>query len=153
MNDNHKYGLTAMVIWLIFSTSIILGYAEYHNMSFFEYFLDEETGGFISVTMFAAWAAIWYALGFNARKKYVKSINAYIKEYPSIEEETLRKMFKHEYLAKNSKILSRIFVTAIPIWLLLNIYTLSTHDYVIMCAFGVCALFCYIYNRMTIKMI
>lgn len=71
MKDNRKYGLLVMSAWLVFAVSLISGYAAYHDVPVLEYFLDEETGGFISVCLFTAWALIWYFVGSHARKEYV----------------------------------------------------------------------------------
>lgn len=79
MNNNIKYGLVVMIIWLILVTTIITIYAKYHQMSLSEYFFDKETGGVISITMFVIWAGIWYAIGFHARKDYTERINTYKK--------------------------------------------------------------------------
>lgn len=60
MKDNRKYGLLVVFAWLVFAVSLISGYAVCHDVPVLEYFLDEETGGFISACFFTAWALTWY---------------------------------------------------------------------------------------------
>lgn len=148
MRDNRKYGLLVMSAWLIFAVSLISGYAAYHDVPVLEYFLDEETGGFISACFFTAWALIWYFIGSHARKGYVARLKVYRDKYPSVDENELNRLFRVSYFARAAKTLTVVFSTAVPWWLVLNAGDgLDVKDYVVVAVSAVLALVCYWYYR------
>lgn len=51
-----------MSLWILF-VIVVWGSYLYITKRPFSYFIDEETGGFISATFFLSWALIWFGIG------------------------------------------------------------------------------------------
>ncbi len=137
-----------MAAWLVFSASLICGYAAYSNVTPLEYFLDEETGGFISGGMFIAWAVIWYFIGSVSRRRYLKLKDAYMKAYPDVDRKELDRVFRAGYFAKSTRTLAVVFGTAVPLWLVIGFSTgITVKDYVVAAAFAVLAVTCLSFYR------
>ena len=62
MNKHIKNGIISMMAWIMFLT-ILFGSYLYLTNSPFSYFVDEETGGFISGAFFLGWALVWFGTG------------------------------------------------------------------------------------------
>ena len=58
-----------MSLWILF-VIVVWGSYLYITKRPFSYFIDEETGGFISATFFSSWALIWFGIGQHYSKDY-----------------------------------------------------------------------------------
>lgn len=61
MNKHFKRGLISMSLWILF-VIVVFGSYLYITKRPFSYFIDEETGGFISATFFSIVGThlVWY---------------------------------------------------------------------------------------------
>lgn len=109
MNNHVKAGLLVMLAWNVVVALLWDSYLVATNQSV-EYFIDEGTGGFITVAFLTAWSLIWYGIGCHYHKEYTLKKEAYIKMYSfgRLESEVARE-FQTAYLSKYSKMLSRVF--------------------------------------------
>ena len=84
------YGILTMGAWLVFLVVLFGLYliAEGYPVT---YFVDEETGGLISLAFFVAWAAIWYGIGAHYRRVYLVRKDIMRKMYPEMNEKALPK--------------------------------------------------------------
>ena len=69
MDKYTKIGLITMGAWILFLVLLYGTFAIVTNASL-SGLLDEETGGFISLAFFIAWALIWFAISKHYSKVY-----------------------------------------------------------------------------------
>ncbi len=67
MNKNTKMGALFVGIWNLFLL-ILFGTYLIATKRPFEYFIDEETNGMISLAFLILWSAIWFAIGRHISK-------------------------------------------------------------------------------------
>lgn len=78
MNKNTKMGALFVGIWNLFLL-ILFGTYLIATKRPFEYFIDEETNGMISLAFLILWSAIWFAIGkhiskdIEAKKHFLKN--------------------------------------------------------------------------------
>ena len=87
-HSNILYGILAMVAWIVFLAALFGSYLLANGYSI-DYFLDEETGGWLALLFFAAWAAIWYAIGSHYRKVCLAQKEAMKKALPQLDDKTI----------------------------------------------------------------
>lgn len=87
-HSNVLYGILAMVAWIAFLAALFGSYLLANGYPA-DYFLDEETGGWLSLLFFAAWAAIWYAIGSHYRKVFLAQKEAMKKALPQLDDKAI----------------------------------------------------------------
>lgn len=109
MNNHVKAGLLVMLAWNVIVALLWGSYLVATNQSV-EYFIDEDTGGFITAAFLTAWSLIWYGIGCHYHKEYTLKKEAYIKMFSfGRSEKEVAREFQTAYLSKYSKMLSRVF--------------------------------------------
>ena len=112
-NDFNKYGLITMIGWNILLIVLILIVSTIKGFPF-NYILDDGTGG-IGMTIFLLlWSLIWYGIGYKSRKDYVLTRDMYREQVPLLVHNQFDKVFRSYCIAKQAKLLSIVFATAIP---------------------------------------
>ena len=94
-----------MCVWIIFLTVLYGSYAVVTN-SPLSGLLDKETGGFISLAFFVAWALVWFAIGRYFSRDYAQKKETWKRDYPAIGEAEIDKAFRAEYFSRLAKMLS-----------------------------------------------
>lgn len=122
-----KYGLLSLVIWLllfVFMGAIVTFVEKESCITLL--FQDAMVGASICVFI-AIWAVIWFFLGYDTRKEFLK---AYEKQL--IADSQFKQGFKAMYLSTHFKVLGLI-LALLFFWLCVTIlFTSSTsHDYYI----------------------
>lgn len=113
MKSHIKYGLITTCCWNILLLFALIIRADVKGVSI-SYFFDDGTDG-IAMTMFLiAWAFIWFGIGSHARKDYLIKKQSYKNMFPNIDDRTLHKAFTTHYFSIHAKMLSIVFTTAIP---------------------------------------
>lgn len=123
MKNNRKFGFLLLGAWIVFFFSVIGGYAAYHHVPFLEYYLDEETGGFISGLFFLVGAVVWYLLGAHEGRSYEATVKVLQDKYPDVESSELKKLIRTYYLTKRAKLLTAFFAVSVPWWWIVNMAT------------------------------
>ena len=71
-------------------------------------------GGIAMAMLFIAWALIWFGIGSHARKDYLFKQQSYKDMFPDIDNQVLHKAFTSYYFSRHAKMLSIVFASAIP---------------------------------------
>ena len=133
MNKHFKRGIISMSIWNLF-VILLLGAYLYITKRPFSYFIDEETGGFLSATLFLSWALIWFGVGQHYSKDY--------------DIEGLNVMFRKTYFANIAKMLSSLFFISVPFYLAANVRdTPSLKDCIFIGLFMILSTISYLYYK------
>ena len=127
-NDFNKYGLITMTGWNILLIVLILIVSTIKGFPF-TYIFNDGTGG-IGMTIFLLlWSFIWYGIGYKSRKDYVLTRDMYREQVPSLEHNQFDNAFRSYYIAKQAKLLSIVFATAIPWYMIGNVdFPMTTKD-------------------------
>lgn len=120
MNKHVKRGLLSMSIWILFLTLLFGSYLLITKQPF-TYFIDEETGGFISGAFFVAWALIWFAIGRHFSMDYDNKKAVFMKKYKDFDEVITSKTFEKAYFADIARILATLFAIAVPFYVAANV--------------------------------
>lgn len=105
MNKHIKFGLKTMFAWILFLALIYGSFAMITKASL-SGLLDTETGGFISLAFFIAWALMWFAIGKHYSKVYEQKKEAYKQMYPSVNDIDLEKAFRADFFSSLTKAFS-----------------------------------------------
>ena len=146
-NDFNKYGLITMIGWNILLIVLILIVSTIKGFPF-NYILDDGTGG-IGMTIFLLlWSLIWYGIGYKSRKDYVLTRNMYREQVPSLEQNQFDNAFRSYYIAKQAKLLSIVFATAIP-WYMIGYvdFPMTTKDILIVTILVVVSVSCFCVSK------
>ena len=84
-------------------------------------FIDEETGGFISLCFFCLWALIWFCIGKHVSNDFTLKKKMYKQKFPLLTDVSLNKIFMEIYTAKIAKTLSYVFFYSILFYAAANI--------------------------------
>lgn len=141
MNDKIRYGIITLVAWNLLVLLMAMLAASIRGVEY-SYFFEDGTGG-VGISIFIViWSLIWFGIGYHTRKKYVEEKNYYLKEAATlIDEAQYNKEFIAYYVSKHAKVLSIVFLTAIP-WYMLGYVngSFTVRDYLIMGAFALLTL-------------
>ena len=146
-NDFNKYGLTTMIGWNILLIVLILIVSTIKGFPF-TYIFDDGTGG-IGMTIFLLlWSLIWYGIGYKSRKDYVIARNMYREQVPLLEYEQFNKAYRDYYIGKQARLLSIVFVTAIP-WYVIGCVSLSItyKDIIVIAIMAVISVLCFCISK------
>ena len=146
-NDFNKYGLTTMIGWnilligLILIVSIIKGFP-------FTYIFDDGTGGIGMSIFLLIWSLSWYGIGYKSRKDFVTTRNMYREQVPLLEHEQFNKAYRDHYIGKQAKLLSIVFATAIP-WYMIGYVRLpiSHTDIAIIAILAIISVSCFFISK------
>jgi len=113
MKSHIKYGLITTCSWNILLLFAIIIRADIKGVPI-SYFFNDDTGGIAIAIFLIAWTFIWFGIGSHARKDYLIKKQSYKSMFPNINSYSFGKAFRTHYLSKQAKILSIVFTTAIP---------------------------------------
>lgn len=99
MNKNTKMGALFVGIWNLFLL-ILFGTYLIATKRPFEYFIDEETNGMISLAFLILWSAIWFAIGRHISKDIEAKKHFFKEQYPLIGNEEINKIIRNIYFLK-----------------------------------------------------
>lgn len=113
MKSHIKYGFITTCCWniLLLFALIIRAYVKEVPIS---YFFDDGTGGIVMSIFLIAWTFVWFGIGSHARKDFLIKKQAYRNMFPNIDDNVFHKAFTTHYFSKHAKMLSIVFTTAIP---------------------------------------
>ena len=143
----HKYGFMTMIGWNILLVILVFIGSMSKNVSP-NYIFDDGTGG-IGMTIFLLlWSLIWYGIGYKSRKDYVLTRNMYREQVPSLEQNLFDNAFRSYYIAKQAKLLSIVFATAIP-WYMIGYvdFPMTTKDILIVTLLVVVSVSCFCVSK------
>ena len=147
----HKYGFTTMIGWNILLVILVfIGSMSKHVSP--NYIFDDGTGG-IGMTIFLLlWSLIWYGIGYKSRKDYVLTRNMYREQVPSLEQNLFDNAFRSYYIAKQAKLLSIVFATAIP-WYMIGYvdFPMTTKGILIVTILVVVSVSCFCVSKKTLN--
>ena len=146
-NDFNRYGLAAMVGWNILLVVLVLIMSTVKGISF-SYIFDDGTGGVGMSIFLLIWSLIWYGIGYKSRKNFVTTKNMYREQVPLLEHEQFNKAYRNHYIGKQAKLLSIVFATAIP-WYVIGYVRLpiSHTDIIIMAILAIISVSCFCISK------
>lgn len=141
----HKYGFMTMIGWNILLVILVfIGSVSKHISP--NYIFDDGTGG-IGMTIFLLlWSLIWYGIGYKSRKDYVLTRNMYR------EQNQFDNAFRSNYITKQAKLLSIVFATAIP-WYMIGYvdFPMTTKDIFIITILAIVSVFSFLVSRKSLN--
>ena len=146
-NDFNRYGLAAMVGWNILLVVLVLIMSTVKGISF-SYIFDDGTGGIGMSIFLLIWSLIWYGIGYKSRKDFVTTKNMYREQVPLLELKQFNKAYRNHYIGKQAKLLSIVFATAIPWYMIGNVdFPMTTKDVIIVAILAVISASCFYLSR------
>ena len=146
-NDFNKYGLVTMIGWNILLVVLILIVSTIKGVSMF-YIFDDGTGGVGMSIFLLIWSLIWYGIGYKLRKDFITTRSMYREQVPLLEYEQFNKAYRDYYIGKQAKLLSIVFATAVP-WYMIGYvdFPMTTKDIIIVAILAVIAVSCFCFSR------
>ena len=120
MNKHIKNGIISMIAWILFLV-ILFGSYLYLTNSPFSYFVDEETGGFISSAFFLGWALIWFGIGRHYSIDYEAKKQVFIESHEGIDRYIIDKAFRKAYFSSGAKVLAIVCFISVPCYVAANV--------------------------------
>ena len=120
MDKHIKNGMISMCIWIIFLV-ILFGSYLYLTDAPFTYFIDKETGGFISGSFFLAWALIWFGIGRHYSIDYESKKRVFLQKFQDVDENIVLNAFRKAYFSNIARMLSMVFFVAVPFYVAANV--------------------------------
>ena len=147
LNNFHKYGWITMIAWNLLLVILMLIVSTIRKVPFTYIFDDGMSGVGISLFLLL-WSIIWYGIGYKSRKDFVLIRNIYREQVPLLEQAQFDKVYRNYYIAKQSKLLSIVFATAIP-WYIIGYvdFPMTTKDIVIVAVLAVISASCFFISR------
>lgn len=109
-----------MIAWMLFLV-ILFGSYLYLTNSPFSYFVDEETGGFISSTFFLGWALIWFGIGRHYSIDYETKKQVFIESHEGMDRYIIDKAFRKAYFSSGAKVLAIVCFISVPCYVAANV--------------------------------
>ena len=100
---------------------ILFGSYLYLTNSPFSYFVDEETGGFISSAFFLGWALIWFGIGRHYSIDYETKKQVFIESHEGIDRYIIDKAFRKAYFSSGAKVLAIVCFISVPCYVAANV--------------------------------
>ena len=146
-NDFNRYGLATMIGWNILLGVLVLIVSSVKGISV-SYIFDDGTGGAGMSIFLLIWSLIWYGIGYKSRKDFVTTRNMYREQVPLLEHEQFNKAYRDHYIGKQTKLLSIVFATAIP-WYMIGYVRLpiSHNDIIIMAILAIISISCFCISK------
>lgn len=147
LNNFHKYGWITMIAWNLLLVILMLIVSTIRKVPFTYIFDDGMSGVGISLFLLL-WSIIWYGIGYKSRKDFVLIRNIYREQVPLLEQAQFDKVYRNYYIAKQAKLLSIVFATAIP-WYIIGYvdFPMTTKDIVIVAVLAVISASCFFISR------
>lgn len=112
------------------------------------YIFNDGTGGIGISIFFFIWSFFWYVIGYKSRKDYVLRRKMFKENFSLLDDKKFNKVFRIHYVSGQAKILSIVFLTAIP-WYILG-YTnesISKENIIIVISMGTLSLICFLISK------
>ena len=151
LNNFHKYGWITMIVWNLLLVILILIVSTIRKVPF-TYIFDDGMGG-VGISVFLLlWSLIWYGIGYKSRKDFVLMRNMYREHVPLLEQAQFDKAYRNYYIAKQAKLLSIVFATAIP-WYIIGYvdFPMATKDIIIVAILAGISVSCFCLSRKTLN--
>lgn len=112
------------------------------------YIFNDRTGGIGISIFFFIWSFFGYVIGYKSRKDYVLRRKMFKENFSLLDDKKFNKVFRIHYVSGQAKILSIVFLTAIP-WYILG-YTnesISKENIIIVISMGTLSLICFLISK------
>ena len=136
-----------MIGWNILLGVLVLIVSSVKGISV-SYIFDDGTGDAGMSIFLLIWSLIWYGIGYKSRKDFVTTRNMYREQVPLLEHEQFNKAYRDHYIGKQAKLLSIVFATAIP-WYMIGYVRLpiSHTDIVIIAILAIISVSCFCISK------
>ena len=146
-NDFNRYGLATMIGWNVLLVVLILIVSTVKGVSM-SYIFDDGTGGVGMSIFLLIWSLIWYGIGYKLRKDFITTRSMYREQVPLLELKQFNKTYRGYYIGKQAKLLSIVFATAIPWYMIGNVdFPMTTKDIIIVAILAVISASCFYLSR------
>ena len=86
---------------------------------------------------------VWFYIGYALRKEYMTKREVYLSSFKELSKEEVNKLFKLHFLGRYSKILTAVFVTVIPWYMIANVRgDLRMKDIIYIAIFMIASIIC-----------
>ena len=112
------------------------------------YIFNDGTGGIGISIFFFIWSFFGYVIGYKSRKDYELRRKMFKENFSLLDDKKFNKVFRIHYVSEQAKILSIVFLTAIP-WYILG-YTnesISKENIIIVISMGTLSLICFLISK------
>lgn len=143
MKSYTKYGFVTACSWNILLFFALIIRADVKDVSI-SYFFDDDMGGMGIAFFLIVWTLIWFGIGSHTRKDFLTQKQSYRNQYPDLDTRIFDKAFTTYYFSKHAKILSIVFTTAIP-WYVIGYVRepLNGTDFIIITPLMFLSIFCF----------
>jgi len=112
------------------------------------YIFDDGTGGVGMSIFLLIWSLIWYGIGYKLRKDFITTRSMYREQVPLLELKQFNKAYRNYYIGKQAKLLSIVFATAIPWYIIEHVdFPMTTKDIIIVAILAVISTSCFCFSR------
>ena len=123
MNNNIqnycKWGAAVAISWNVLSLSVYSLMCLVEGVPFSE---NLEVDSWLGFYIWYALATLaWFYVGYGLRKEYVTERDVYISSFKDLSKEKVDKLYKLHFLGRYTKILTALFVTAIPWYMIAKV--------------------------------
>ena len=147
VNDLNRYGLATMIGWNILLVVLILIVSTVKGVSMF-YIFNDGTGGVGMSIFLLIWSLIWYGIGYKSRKDFITTRSMYREQVPLLELKQFNKAYRSYYIGKQAKLLSVVFTTAIPWYIIGHVdFPMTTKDIIIVAILAFISASCFCFSR------
>jgi len=149
MNEYHKFGLVATIGWNIVLISLTLIRSAINDITPLHVFNDG-TGGIGLSIFLLIWSIMWYGIGYKLRKDYISRKKTFREKLSKLDDEKFNKAFRLHYINEQTKILSIVFLTAIPWYLIGHVKgNINKENILIITSIGILSLTCFLIHKKT----
>ena len=123
MNNNIqnycKWGVAIAISWIVLSLSVYSITCLVEGVPFSE---NLEVDSWLGFYIWYALATLaWCYVGYGLRKEYATERDVYISSFKDLSKEKVDKLYKLHFIGRYTKILTALFVTAIPWYMIANV--------------------------------
>ena len=136
-----------MIGWNVLLVVLILIVSTVKGVSMF-YIFNDGTGGVGMSIFLLIWSLIWYGIGYKSRKDFITTRSMYREQVPLLELKQFNKAYRNYYIGKQAKLLSIVFATAIPWYIIGHVdFPMTTKDVIIVAILAVISVSCFCFSR------
>lgn len=144
MDSKHKFGLATMLTW-IFLLALVVVIAYFTGNAD----IKENKEGVAVEVMVIVTSTIWYLIGYYSRRDYLRKEKFYVESNAHIDEQIVKDEYRKDFISRKSKMLSIVFIGAIPWYILGNTDELNRNKtWIVISLMAICSISLFITYRL-----
>lgn len=118
-NNYFKWGIAFALSWNILIIGIYTIMCIINGVGFSENIEVDSWYGFYACYVMAT--LVWFYIGYGLRKEYITKKGMFVSSFSDISKSKTEEIFRLHFIKRYSKILTIVFVTAIPWYMIANV--------------------------------